>query len=195
MNRRTVLSLVGALLAALVLAVGVALAQTPDVDWWVTAGGGRPSTGGSVALNDTLGQPIIGLSSGGSGPGAVSLGAGYWYGAAPPTAVTLHSFIATPQDQTIVLTWETALEVDVLGFHVYRVNAAGEPETRLTPALLPATGGPTYTYGDETAAPGMAYTYWLEVVDLSGGATRYGPVSATLPLPAPHHIYLPLVSR
>ncbi|MBU0492844.1 MAG: hypothetical protein KKB13_13430, partial [Chloroflexi bacterium] len=191
MNRRIVFLLIAGL-AALVLAAGAVLAEggAAALDWWVIAGGGAPATGSGVALNDTLGQPIVGLSSGGSGPGAVSLGAGYWYGAAPATAVTLHSFIATPQDQTIVLTWETALEVDVLGFYVYRADAAGEPgaePARLTPALLPAhpqggTGGSAYTYVDETAAPGIAYTYWLEVVDLSGGATRYGPVSATLPL-------------
>ncbi|MBU0492022.1 MAG: hypothetical protein KKA73_03100 [Chloroflexi bacterium] len=196
MNRRTIISLLGTLLATLALAVGVALAQSPVTDWAVIAGGGGPSTGTDVALKDTLGQPIIGPAGGGN----VSLGAGYWYGAAPATAVTLHSFTAAVQGQAIVLTWETALEVDVLGFHVYRAEAPAAEPTRLTPALLPAhqtggTGGSAYTYVDETAAPDITYTYWLEVVDLSGGATRYGPVSAMLPPAAPHHLYLPLVAK
>lgn len=115
-----------------------------------------------MALNATLGQPIIGPA--GNGPGAVSLRAGYWYGAAPATAVTLHS----------------ALEVELLGFYVYRADTAGAEPTRLTPALLPATGGPSYTY-------------WLEMIDAGGGTARYGPATATLPLPAPHTLYLPLV--
>ncbi|MBU0492105.1 MAG: hypothetical protein KKA73_22940 [Chloroflexi bacterium] len=192
MNKRHPSALAAAFLCGL-LAASIALAQGPDIDWAVIAGGGAPATGSGVALNDTLGQPIIGPS--GSGPEAVSLGAGYWYGAAPTTAVTLHSFSADAQEGAIVLTWETALEVDVLGFHVYRADAPGAEPTRLTPALLPATGGPRYTYVDQTAAPGVAYTYWLEVVDMSGGATRYGPALATLPPAAPHHIYLPLVLR
>ncbi|MBU0492024.1 MAG: hypothetical protein KKA73_03090 [Chloroflexi bacterium] len=174
------------------LVVSIALAQSA-VDWAVIAGGGGPSTGPDVALNATLGQPIVGPS--GSGPEAVSLGAGYWYGAAPATAVTLHSFAAVAQDGAIILTWETALEVDVLGFHVYRADTPNAEPARLIATLLPATGEPRYTYVDQTAAPGVAYTYWLEVVDMGGGATRYGPVSAALPPAAWHLIYLPLVSR
>ena len=67
-------------LAALLLAVGVALAQS-TVDWWVIAGGGGPSSGGNVELNATLGQPIVGPAS----HRDVSLGAGYWYGTASLT--------------------------------------------------------------------------------------------------------------
>jgi uncharacterized repeat protein (TIGR01451 family) len=74
--RRSILmgSLTVALLMA--LAIPIALAQeTLDIPWNVISGGGEPSTGAGVTLNGTLGQPIIGPSSGG-GPG---LGAGYWY--------------------------------------------------------------------------------------------------------------------
>jgi len=49
---------------------------------------GGPSSGGSVALNDTLGQPVIGPSSSGD----VGLNAGYWY--ARPNA-ELHCGLAT----------------------------------------------------------------------------------------------------
>jgi hypothetical protein len=79
-------------LAVLLLAFGgLALAQGGAIDWWVIAGGGGPSSGTAVALNDTLGQPVIGPSSG----NGVSLGAGYWYGAQAPTAVELAWFTAT----------------------------------------------------------------------------------------------------
>ena len=60
----------------LLVAVGTALALgTASVDWWVFGGGGGSSTGGGdISINDTIGQPVIGLSSG----DGVSLQAGYW---------------------------------------------------------------------------------------------------------------------
>jgi hypothetical protein len=83
------------ILAVSLLAMSAAVAQgTPTINWWLIGGGGAPSSGGNVTLNDTLGQPIIGAAAGGSGPSAVSLGAGYWYGTGPPTAVTLVAFWA-----------------------------------------------------------------------------------------------------
>ena len=64
-----------ALALALLFIAGSALALGgPTVDWWVISGGGAPSSGTGVTLNDTLGQPIVGSSSGGS----VTLHAGYW---------------------------------------------------------------------------------------------------------------------
>jgi len=191
MHKRYAIALAAALLAGLVL-VSVALAQGgAAINWQVIAGGGGRATGGAVVLYDTLGQPVIGPANGGN----VALKAGYWYGTGPATAVTLHSFTATPQGHAIVLTWETALEADVLGFHVYRADAPEAELARLTPALLPATGGPAYTYVDETAAPGVTYTYWLEVVNMGGEGARYGPVTATVLPHALYRLYLPLVLR
>jgi hypothetical protein len=81
MNKQLAIALVGLLCGLLV--VGGALAQgTATINWWVIAGGGAPSGGGQVTLNDTLGQPIIGPSSSGN----VWLGAGYWGGARPTNA-------------------------------------------------------------------------------------------------------------
>ena len=55
----------------------VALAkQGPEIPWQVISGRGAPSTGLGVTLNGTLGQPMIGPSSG----GGQNLGAGYWSG-------------------------------------------------------------------------------------------------------------------
>lgn len=75
--------IVGLLLSAVVLLAGRgALAQGsgPAVEWWVVAGGGASSdgTGGDIVLQDTLGQPIVGPSSGAGGQ--VALSAGYWTG-------------------------------------------------------------------------------------------------------------------
>jgi len=57
------------------LTAGVALAlSTHTIDWWVFSGGGGTSSGGDITLNDTIGQPVIGSSSG----EGVNLEAGYW---------------------------------------------------------------------------------------------------------------------
>lgn len=74
---------------ALVLGAVAVLAQGGSaVEWWVISGGGGSSSdGGSVALNDTLGQPVIGLSS----SGGANLSAGYWH--ARPSA-ELHCGLA-----------------------------------------------------------------------------------------------------
>ena len=86
-NLRTlvVVLLIGLLLVGTILAGHGALAQDsgPAVDWWVVAGGGASSngSGGDVVLQDTLGQPIVGPSSGDGGQ--VALSAGYWAGSVP----------------------------------------------------------------------------------------------------------------
>jgi hypothetical protein len=77
MGKRDVVILAIALLCSL-LAMGGVLAQTTaSVDWWVFgSGGGQISGDGGVALDGTLGQPIVGPAGG----DAVLLGSGYWYG-------------------------------------------------------------------------------------------------------------------
>jgi len=89
--REHIQTLIGVLLfGLLLLTTGLlvgrdALAQGsgPAIDSWVIAGGGAPATGddGRVALHDTMGQPVVGSSSGAGG--AVALSAGYWTGGVP----------------------------------------------------------------------------------------------------------------
>lgn len=195
MNKRTVLFLIG-VLAILGPAAGAALAQgSAAIEWWVLGSGGGPSSGSTVAINDTLGQPIVGLSSG----GGAALGAGYWYDASVPTAVELAWFTATARDSAVVLAWETASEVDLLGFNVYRAEAEGGVRTRLNEALIPAQApgspmGAVYDLVDEAVAPGATYWYWLAALDLHGEATARGPVSATAGEPG-YDVYLPLVNK
>jgi hypothetical protein len=62
------------LLLVLMSAIVVLAIDGTAVDWWVVAGGGAPSNTDSITMNGTLGQPVVGLSSGGN----VSLSAGYW---------------------------------------------------------------------------------------------------------------------
>ncbi len=115
-----------------------------------------------------------------------------------PTAVTLVSFAATPQPEGIRVTWETAAELDNLGFHLHRSESATGPWAQLTSALIPpqfpgqAHGG-EYEYLDTTALPGVTYYYRLEDVDIFGVRTFHGPVSAVMG-EVRWQVYMPLVS-
>ena len=102
------------------------------------------------------------------------------------TAVELASFSAEPQGSTVLVSWETATELDNLGFNLYRANAAGGERVRLNEWLiasqsLGSTVGSSYQFVDHSAKPGMAYEYWLEDIDLAGVAGMNGPVAVEMP--------------
>lgn len=103
-----------------------------------------------------------------------------------PNAIELVSFTATPQHGAVLLEWETATELDNLGFNLYRANSPDGPCTRLNASLIPSQNpgspiGASYSFLDEDVQPGLTYYYWLEDVDIYGVATLHGPVTATVP--------------
>ena len=102
---------------------------------------------------------------------------------AAPTAVGLAAFEATAQDDGVLLAWETASEIDNVGFNVYRGESQAGQLIKLNPYLIASQNlgsavGAAYAFLDESAATGVTYTYWLEDIDASGAATRHGPVTA-----------------
>jgi hypothetical protein len=121
-----------------------------------------------------------------------------------PTVVDLATFTATAEDRKVLLNWETASELDLLGFNLHRAEAEDGPQTQLNAELIPgqAPGSPegaVYEFVDEVVQPGTTYWYWLEGLDAQGAPTLHGPVSATVPATEPlivsHRIYLPLVHK
>jgi hypothetical protein len=133
----------------------------------------------NVALEAGVTYYIEVTGAGSQGGGNLSLSIGLI-----PTAVELVSFEAIPKARGIRITWETASEIDTLGFNLYRAESLDEVPTRLNDSLIPAgapgsPGGESYTWLDRPVEAGHTYFYWLEDVDLSGRATRHGPVSAT----------------
>lgn len=113
-----------------------------------------------------------------------------------PTAVELLNFQAKAEADGVHITWETASEVDLVGFNIYRsVVPSGEP-VRLNPYLIPpqapgSSFGGTYSWLDEDVEPGTTYAYLLEDRDVSGALTPWGPVKVNVPA----HVYLPLLVR
>jgi hypothetical protein len=96
------------------------------------------------------------------------------------TAVGLISFTATGQDESVLVSWETAQEIDNLGFNLYRSTEVYGTYTklnrRLIPGLISSVSGQQYTYTDTDVTRSVLYYYMLEDVDLSGTRTMHGPV-------------------
>ncbi|CAN2045008.1 hypothetical protein GMMP13_1670001 [Candidatus Magnetomoraceae bacterium gMMP-13] len=83
--------------------------------------------------------------------------------------VELISFTATACQNHIVLEWETATEIDTLGFHILRSDSIGGEYTRINKQIIPSTGfaasGDHYFYIDNNVLPGKTYYYQLEDID------------------------------
>ncbi len=56
------------------------------------------------------------------------------------TAVRLASLTAQGSSRSVLVEWETASELDNLGFHLYRGVSADGPWTRLNASLIPGLG-------------------------------------------------------
>jgi subtilisin-like proprotein convertase family protein len=99
-------------------------------------------------------------------------------------AITLESISATATEEGVRVAWETASEVDNLGFHLYRTTDPAFVGERLTSELIlstsPGSGqGAFYEWTDTTAEAGVAYYYTLEDVDVNGVGTAHPPVPLT----------------
>jgi hypothetical protein len=98
-----------------------------------------------------------------------------------PSAVRLSSFSATGYDNGVFLEWKTGLEVDNLGFKIYR-ESGGRREL-LNPGVIAGSAlltgaaqlktGRSYTWWD--SANNQAAQYWLEDLDLNGNRSLHGP--------------------
>jgi hypothetical protein len=94
------------------------------------------------------------------------------------TLVTLVDFSATALETEILLEWQSAIELDNAGFHIWRATGEGwkngdySTVIRLTDRLIPAQGNSIpYSYIDSNVETGLTYYYGLEDIDLSGHST------------------------
>ena len=96
------------------------------------------------------------------------------------TAVGLTFFGATALDGAVLLKWQTGSEVDNLGFHLYRSDAADGSYERITVGAIPGLGSSPEgaSYVDSGLTNGETYYYKLEDIETTGATETHGPVSA-----------------
>jgi len=97
-----------------------------------------------------------------------------------PTAVTLASFTAEWDSGQVLIAWETTLEIDTIGFNLWRSTASDGAYVRVNETLIPAASpggvmGGVYTFDDPSAVPGTTYYYKLEELEVGGARNWYGP--------------------
>ena len=74
-----------------------------------------------------------------------------------PTAVEIANFAAQRVGDTIRLSWDTATEIDLIGFNIYRSEGSNPARVLLNASLLQplspgSTDGNSYSFIDDTAA-------------------------------------------
>ena len=103
--------------------------------------------------------------------------------------VELTEFTAIYHDEldqeSVMIRWETASEIDVVGYNIYRaeeenISLTGNP---VNSTMIPATGTTSepqhYTFNDITADLYSAQFYWLEVLNLDGNNEIHGSIQYT----------------
>jgi hypothetical protein len=124
-----------------------------------------------------------------------------------PTAVTLLSFDVVPVDTTtLYITWSTASEENVLGFHLWRSDTGDRSQAiQVTAKLIEPEGsllsGADYLFVDGQLQPDTQYYYWLQEIETNGQVTEFGPaIGRTLALPGEepdthNRLFLPFLNR
>ena len=95
-------------------------------------------------------------------------------------AITLANFTATYSPGQILVEWETATEIDTVGFYLQRSIQATSGFQRIS-EFIPAEGesvfGWFYNFVDTNITQGTTYYYVLEVINADNTSENYGPIS------------------
>src|SRR4030095_14385089 len=96
------------------------------------------------------------------------------------------SFSAVPSHAGITLQWETAREIDVLGWNVYRGTIPSEASFQRVNPGTPPSGADSleetdYLYQDSSVQPGRRYYYLVEAITVTGLPERSIILSARAP--------------
>ncbi|MBA3365870.1 MAG: hypothetical protein H0U03_08815 [Actinobacteria bacterium] len=96
------------------------------------------------------------------------------------TAATFRSLTAAAAGREVLVRWRTASEIDMLGFNVYgQVNGK---RAKLNRRLIAARSGSgaSYSFRHRILAGKKAPArYWIQVVNLDGSSSWYGPARVT----------------
>jgi len=99
-------------------------------------------------------------------------------------AVTLVYFRASSQTGMVLLTWETATELDNAGFFINRSSSQYSGYSHIG-NFIPARGDPllgaTYQYTDRDVTNGITYWYKLETIDIQQSSALLEPPVSAIP--------------
>jgi hypothetical protein len=113
----------------------------------------------------------------GSGPLEPTAGMGIRFEIDYSTPVTLSSFSAAIEEEGMVLSWETASEIDCYGWVVQR---DGEDISEVIPGYGTTVEPHEYSYVDVSAQAGETYSYRLKQIDIGGEITYSDPITMTM---------------
>ncbi|MBS1250141.1 MAG: hypothetical protein MAG431_01731 [Chloroflexi bacterium] len=92
----------------------------------------------------------------------------------------IYQTLTTFQKAEIQIEWETASEVDTIGFNILRSENPEGDFTQINAQLIPASSDPlsdnVYRYKDPNVQAGRTYYYLLEDLESSGGTNTHGPI-------------------
>jgi len=105
-----------------------------------------------------------------------------------PLLVELLGFDVTVRNRGAVVAWETASEVDVIGFNLLRQNVlpdgSGGRMNVINESLINNQGsdvnGALYHYIDNTIIPGTTYRYFLQAIQTDGRSNTLGTTEITI---------------
>lgn len=120
-------------------------------------------------------------------PPTVGLNADFGFMPGTPTAVELVEFRAEVFANQVRLIWETATELDNMGFNLYRASSPSGERTRINDELIPGRGtglGGSYQFDDPGMLDDGTYYYWLEDVEYNFSTREHGPLRVTLGSPS-----------
>jgi hypothetical protein len=158
--------------------------RTGDHLWSQSFGDSAKQASYSVAVDESENALLTGFMEGavdfGGGPLTSTGMADIFlakFGSDEPTPVLLSQISAREVNFAVELSWIALSDISITQFEIYRAVRPDVEESRKL-AILDA-GDFEQTYRDETVVSGKTYYYWIGVVDLSGGRSRFGPFSIT----------------
>ncbi|MBI5374272.1 MAG: SBBP repeat-containing protein [Candidatus Schekmanbacteria bacterium] len=101
-----------------------------------------------------------------------------------PTAITLSSFAANQKGKKVSIKWETATEIDNIGFNILRSESESGPYEKINKKLINAKGtstkGASYYLNDKNIESGKTYWYKLEDIDSNKGIMDHAPLAVKI---------------
>ncbi len=81
---------------------------------------------------------------------------------------------------SVVVDWQTASELNTVGFNLYRSESLDGQYYQINVSLIPASPDPLvggeYSYLDDDVEAGLTYYYKLEELDSKGDRSYFGPI-------------------